>query len=264
MVELAKHVLQVAVEEFKKICEPKISKLKGGYFVSATLIFNSWLKDIDICVCDHNLTEHKAMQLVNDFMTKHANGADKFYLDTNEAWNYSKLIEHLRTSFESDKNFNSILSDFYGQYLKLKQTKDQFANELQLLVRKVIRICSEWKFQVDKVLKTQCAHRLWDQYFAAMGYTILKKAPQGMTFTKFQVECIVIFRTRSQKPTKATISTNTIKFQGTDAGQLAKSSNQLHRAKMKENIRAKTDIIEQQKKEMGTLKATSTQVDPPK
>ena len=31
--------------------EPKISKLKGGYSANAgTLIFNSWLKGIDMCV----------------------------------------------------------------------------------------------------------------------------------------------------------------------------------------------------------------------
>ena len=50
MTELAEHSLQVAAQEFKKIHKPKISNLKGGYLANATLIFNSWLKDIDMCV----------------------------------------------------------------------------------------------------------------------------------------------------------------------------------------------------------------------
>ena len=62
--EAAEHSLQVAVQEFKKIWEPKILKLKVGYSASATLIFNSWIKDIDMCVWDHILTEHEAVQLV--------------------------------------------------------------------------------------------------------------------------------------------------------------------------------------------------------
>ena len=61
MTEVAEH--EVA-QEFKKIHEPKISKLKGGYLANAALIFNSWLKVIDMCVQDHNLTENEAVQLV--------------------------------------------------------------------------------------------------------------------------------------------------------------------------------------------------------
>ena len=64
MTEVAEHSLQVAAQEFKKIHEPKISKLKHGYLANATFIFNSWLKDIAMCVQDHNLTEHEAVQLV--------------------------------------------------------------------------------------------------------------------------------------------------------------------------------------------------------
>ena len=38
---VAEHNLQVVTQEFKKIHEPKISKLKGGYSVIAALIFIS-------------------------------------------------------------------------------------------------------------------------------------------------------------------------------------------------------------------------------
>ena len=54
--EMAEHSLQVAVQEFKRICELKISKFKGGYLANATLIFSTWLKDIDMHVQDYGLT----------------------------------------------------------------------------------------------------------------------------------------------------------------------------------------------------------------
>ena len=49
MTDMAEHRLQVEAQEFKNSCEPIILKLKGGYSANATLIFNSWLKDIDMC-----------------------------------------------------------------------------------------------------------------------------------------------------------------------------------------------------------------------
>lgn len=61
MVEVVEHSLQVVAEELRKIHKPNISKLKGGYSINFVLILNSWLKDIDMCVCNCNLMEHKAV-----------------------------------------------------------------------------------------------------------------------------------------------------------------------------------------------------------
>ena len=48
--------MQMAVQEFCKLHEPKISKLKGGYSATANLIFQSWLKDIRVHVEDWNMS----------------------------------------------------------------------------------------------------------------------------------------------------------------------------------------------------------------
>ena len=68
----------MVAQEFKKIHEPKLLKLKGGYSANAALIFSSWIKDIDMCVLDCNLTEHEAVQLVKDYITEHVCGAFEF------------------------------------------------------------------------------------------------------------------------------------------------------------------------------------------
>ena len=171
MTEVAKHSLQMAAQEFKKICEPKISKLKGGYSANAALIFNSCLKDIDMCVQDCNLTEHEAVQFVKDYTAQHAHGAVEFYLDTNDQWSYFGLIEHLKTSFESGETFSSLLGDFYARCQKPKETEDQFTDELQILARKVISICPKWKSQVNKGTENSVCS-------STMGPTLCSYGPQ--------------------------------------------------------------------------------------
>ena len=47
---IASHSLQLMAEEFRKICKPNLHKLKDGYSANAMLVFNSWLKDTEICV----------------------------------------------------------------------------------------------------------------------------------------------------------------------------------------------------------------------
>ena len=64
------------------------------------------------------------MQLIKDFTTDHIHRAVRFYLDMNKEGSYSRLVIHLRTLLESGEMFNSILSKFYGQYKKPKETED--------------------------------------------------------------------------------------------------------------------------------------------
>ena len=111
---MASHSLQLAAEEFRKICKPKIQKLKGRYSSNALLVFNSWLKDIRMCVRETKLTNMEAIQLVKDYTAEGARGVVEFYLDTNSTWKYHELVEHLRTLFKSSETFSSLVRDFYS------------------------------------------------------------------------------------------------------------------------------------------------------
>ena len=64
--------LHTAIQEFRKMRELKVSKLKGGYTSSAGLVFQSCLKDIHVHVQDQRLTQREALQLVKDFTVEHA------------------------------------------------------------------------------------------------------------------------------------------------------------------------------------------------
>ena len=117
----------------------------------------------------------------------------EFYLDTNSTWNYKALIEHLQTSFHTGESFSSLVGDFYSQSQHNKETEDQFADELQVLSRKVLSICPEWKAEVNEALKTQFTFRLHDPYLVAMVHNFLKTQGKDMSFTQFHAECVFMF-----------------------------------------------------------------------
>ena len=66
--------------KFRKMQEPKIIKLKGGYSSSAGLTFQSLLKDIHVHVEDRRLTQREAIQLVKDFTMECAGDEVEFYM----------------------------------------------------------------------------------------------------------------------------------------------------------------------------------------
>ena len=76
--------------------------------------------------------------------------------------------------FEMGKGFSSQVDDFYSQSQCNKETEDQFSDELQILSRKVLCVCSEWKAEVNEASKIQFAFQLYDPYLVAMAYNFLK------------------------------------------------------------------------------------------
>ena len=110
-----------------------------------------------MCIQEWKLSNLGAVQLIKDYTSDNVRGVVEFYLDTNSTWNYKILIEHLRASFEMGKSFSSLVCDFYSQRQCNEETEDQFTDELQLLSRKVLSICPEWKAEVNETLKTQFA-----------------------------------------------------------------------------------------------------------
>ena len=250
--EVVAHSLQKVAQQFKKIIELKISKVKGGYLANTTLIFNSWLKDITyvsetvnwlstkLCSWLKTIWQSMPMEL-SSFITTQM--TSKVTLSWLNIWVWHLSQEKL--------SILSLVLYIWGA-------------RNQVLARKVISVCSKWRSHVNEALNTQLTHRLWDQYFVAMICNLLKLAPHDMTYAKFWAECISIFGTRSRKAVKTTVSTSVVRSEASKADQPAKSANQLCREKKKEKIKAQTKVIEGQKKEIENLKATSMQLDPQK
>ena len=93
--------MEVAVQEFCKLHEPKINKLKGGYSATANLIFQSWMKDINVHVKDQNLTGRETIQLAKDFTTEKACNEVEFYMGmiADDQQTFDGLVNHLKNAF---------------------------------------------------------------------------------------------------------------------------------------------------------------------
>ena len=69
-----------ATQEFHKMHEPKIKKLKAGYSSNAALIFQSCPKDKAINIEDCQLLQTEAIQLINHFSIQWARQEVKFHM----------------------------------------------------------------------------------------------------------------------------------------------------------------------------------------
>ena len=143
--------LQAAATEFKKLHEPKVAKFKGGYSSNASLAYQSWLKDIQVYTIECHLSQQEAIQLVKDYTSEQARGEVEYYLGLTpkEEQSFQGLIDHLSLAFQSCKMVSSLIADFYNQSQKIWETKDVFADELQVLVRKIVAQKPEFKSEAN-------------------------------------------------------------------------------------------------------------------
>ena len=180
--------MKVAVQEFCKLCKPKINKLKGGYSATGNLIFQLWLKDINIHIEDRNLTEREAIQLVKDFTAERAHNEVEFYIGmiADNQQTFDGLMNHLKNAFQLGETVSELISDFYGQHQKKNELEDAFADDLQILVRKIIAQKPSFRAEANEQLKHQYAHKLHDQYYAAIAHSVLQTSDPMETFTQFR------------------------------------------------------------------------------
>ena len=192
--------MKVAVQEFCKLREPKINKLKGGYLATANLIFQSWLKDINAHMEDWNLTEREAIQLVKDFTAERARNEVEFYMGmiADEQQSFDGLVNHLKNAFQSGETVSELISDFYSHHQKKNELEDAFADDLQILVWKIIPRKPSFRAEANKQLKSQYTHKLHDQYYAAIAQSVLQTSDPLETFMQFRGCLALTFGSRSR------------------------------------------------------------------
>ena len=112
----ATYEMKVGVKGFCKLHKPEMNKLKGGYSATANLIFQLWLKDINVHVKDWNLTEKEAIQLVKDFTAERAHNEVEFYVGmiVDDQQTFGGLVNHLKNAFWSGETISELISDFYS------------------------------------------------------------------------------------------------------------------------------------------------------
>ena len=119
--------------------EPKITKLKGGYSADAKLVFHSWHADILAHISDRELNNKVAIQLIKEQTLDNACREVEFQLDLcGGKITYQDLLKHLSIAFQGGDDEANILAKFYSHVQHAKESEEVFADELQLLARKVI------------------------------------------------------------------------------------------------------------------------------
>ena len=134
------------------------------------LIFQSWLKDIKVYVEDWNLTERESIQLIKDCTAERAQDEVEFYMGmiTNDQQTSDSLVNQLKSTFQSGETISELISNFYGHHLRKNESEDVFANDQQILVRKIIAHKPSFRAEANEQLKHQYAHKLHDHYYTTI------------------------------------------------------------------------------------------------
>ena len=126
-------------KEFRRMRDPKITKFKGGYLADAKLMFHSWLTDIEAHIQDQELDNKATIQLIKDMTLENARREVEFQLDLcGGITTYQDLLIHLSITFQGGNEEANLLAEFYSHGQKVKEFEEAFADELQILARKVI------------------------------------------------------------------------------------------------------------------------------
>ena len=81
------------------------------------------------------------------------------------------------------RHVSDLISDFYSCHQKRNELEDVFADDLQILVRKIIACKPSFRAEANEQLKHQYAHKLHDQYYAAIAHSALQTSDPIESFT---------------------------------------------------------------------------------
>ena len=200
--------VHAVASELRKMKEPKLAKLKGGYTTEANLFFQSWAKDVQAIVIDRQMSDNEALQLIKEHTEGAARRQVDNYLDFSDNQTFSGLMKELSTAFESCQDEASLMADFYSRKQLAKENDDEFAEQLQLLARKVICTKQSFRTEAQQALKQQFANGLKDQYHQVTARSILKSKPD-LSFVEFRSEIAGVLHTRGKRPLK-NVTTNVV------------------------------------------------------
>ena len=212
-----------ASKEFRRMQEPKITKLKGGYLADAELMFRSWRSDILANIADRELDNKAAIQLIKEQTLDNARREVEFQLNLcGGQITFQDLLSHLGGAFQGGDDEANVLAEFYSRRQFAKESEESFADELQLLARKVISKKPDFRVNLDNTMKQRYASQLYDYSNASIAKALLLQMP-NVSFTQYRNELARVLGTR-QRPSKS-VSTKSVSAtpEGTESGEEEKS-----------------------------------------
>ena len=215
-----------ASKEFHRIREPKITKLKGGYSADTELVFHSWHADILAHISDRELDKKVAIQLIKEQTLDNAYHEVEFQLELcGGEITYQDLLKHLSITFQGGDDEANILAKFYSHAQCAKELEEVFADEFQLLARKVISKKPDFRINLDTTLKQRYANQLYDHNSSSIVKVLLLQMLQ-VSFTQFRNELARVLGTHqdSNKPsTSKSVSTSAMGVESEEEEPISKS-----------------------------------------
>ena len=100
---------------------------------------------------------------------------------------YQDLLKHLSITFQGGDDEANLLAEFYSHAQKVKELEEAFADELQILARKVIIKKPDFRVNLDTTLKQRYASQLLDRNSTSIAKTLLVQMSK-CSFTEFRNE----------------------------------------------------------------------------
>ena len=162
-----------ALKEFWHMQKPKITKFKGGYSADAKLVFRSWHADILSHIQDRELDNKATIQLIKKQTLENVHCKVEFQLDLCSGdINYQDLLKYLSVTFRGGDDEANLFAEFYSCSQKAKESEEAFADELQILARKVISKKPAFQINLNSTLKQRYASELYDCSNASIAKTV--------------------------------------------------------------------------------------------
>ena len=118
------------------------------------MIFRSWKSDILANISDRELDNKAAIQLIKEQTLDSARRKVEFQLDLcGGSITYQDLLQHLGITFQGGDDEANVLAEFYSRRQYAKESEESFADELQLLARKVISKKPDFRVNLDNTMK---------------------------------------------------------------------------------------------------------------
>ena len=185
-----------ASKKFWQMREPKITKLRGGYSADAELMFRSWKSDILANISNRELNNKAAIQLIKEQTLDNARREVEFQLDLcGGNITYQDLLQHLGVTFQGGDDEANVLVKFYSRCQYAKESEESFADELQLLARKVISKKPDFRVNLDNTMKQWYASQLYDHSNESIAKALLLQMPT-VSFTQYRNELARVLGTR--------------------------------------------------------------------
>ena len=128
-------------------------------------------------------------------------------------------------AFLGGNNKANILAEFYSHSQHAKESEEVFADELQLLARKVISKKPDFKINLDTTLKQQYTNQVYDHNSTSIAKVLLLQMPQ-VSFIQFRKELARVLGTHqhfSKSSLGKSVSTSSVGVKSEEKGTVFKS-----------------------------------------